>query len=254
MSSERTARRESSGHPFMRNSLPDAKAAMLKAIDALFEQIPADHRCTELLSLPDAIPSEAELRAHLIELLSKNISCEDNLSFLGGECWRHYVPAVCDEIVGRSEFLTSVGGTSSANHGRNQAWFEFCIVKAYAWARAMGAEGITEASDLSVLVNNCMEKELLKVRGVSRSHPDLPGWRMDMTRYSLGQLDEDTGVTAADVQQRMVDFGIDWIAVLRQISDEAYSTPDIDDPERWVTTRRASLRKQRNSRSEKQDA
>src|SRR5262249_2261876 len=49
------------------------------------------------------------------------------------------------------------------------------IIKAYAWARAMGAAGITEASDLSVLINNYMEKELLKVRGVTRSHPNLPG-------------------------------------------------------------------------------
>ena len=118
-------------HPFMPSSLPDAKAAMLASIgapslDALFEQIPADHRCTRPLVLPDAITSEAELRAHLLELLSKNISCEENLSFLGGGCWRHYVPAVCDEIVGRSEFLTSVWGTSSSDHGRNQAWFEFC--------------------------------------------------------------------------------------------------------------------------------
>jgi glycine dehydrogenase subunit 2 len=165
------------------------------------------------------------------------------------------------------------------------------IIKAYAWARAMGAAGITEASDLSVLMNNYMEKELLKIRGVTRSHPNFPGWRMEMTRYSLGQLHEDTGVSAADVQQRMVDFGIDaywmahepwhfpqpftpeagemwskedvdyWIAVLRQISDEAYSNPEIvktaphcqpihrvrteglDDPERWATTWRAYLRK-----------
>src|SRR5262249_48825951 len=43
----------------------------------------------------------------------------------GGGCWRHYVPAVCDEIVRRSEFLTSVWGTASSDHGRNQAWFEY---------------------------------------------------------------------------------------------------------------------------------
>jgi glycine dehydrogenase subunit 2 len=131
------------------------------------------------------------------------------------------------------------------------------IIKAYAWARAMGAEGITQASDISVLVNNYMEKELLKIRGVTRSHPNVPGWRMEMTRYSLGQLFEETGVTAADVQQRMVDFGVDaywmahepwhfphpftpeagemwskedvdyWIAVIRQISHEAYTNPEI---------------------------
>ena len=39
-------------------------------------------------------------------------------------------------------------------------------------------------------------------------------WRMEMTRFSLGQLFEDTGVTVVDVQNRMVDFGIDafWLS------------------------------------------
>ena len=35
------------------------------------------------------------------------------------------MPAVCDEIVARSEFLTPVWGTPHSDHGRNQAWFEF---------------------------------------------------------------------------------------------------------------------------------
>ncbi len=165
------------------------------------------------------------------------------------------------------------------------------IIKAYAWTRAMGAEGIAEASDISVLMNNYMEKELLKIRGVTRSHPDIDGWRMEMTRFGLGQLYEDTGVTAVDVQNRMVDFGVDafwlshepwvvpqpftpeagemwskedvdyWIAVLQQISDEAYSNPEIvktaphkqsihklgpdslDEPDRWAMTWRAHKRK-----------
>ena len=36
------------------------------------------------------------------------------------------MPAVCDEIVGRAEFLTNVWGSPSSDHGRNQAWFEYC--------------------------------------------------------------------------------------------------------------------------------
>jgi len=102
-----------------------------------------------------------------------------------------------------------------------------------------------------------MEKRLLAVRGVSRSHPQLPGWRLEMTRYSLGTLFEETGVSAVDVQNRMADFGIDafwlshepwivpqpftpeagemwsredvdqWIAVLAAVVDEAYRDPDL---------------------------
>jgi glycine dehydrogenase subunit 2 len=169
------------------------------------------------------------------------------------------------------------------------------VMKAYAWSRAMGAEGIAEASDMSVLLNNYMEKELLKIRGVTRSHPDIDGWRLEMTRFSLGQLYEETGVSVLDVQNRMVDFGVDafwlshepwvvphpftpeagemwsredvdyWIAVLQQISDEAYSDPEIvrsaphnhpigklgpaslDEPANWAMTWRAHLKKTRGS-------
>ncbi len=117
-------------HPFMANSVDAIKREMLDAIgagnvDELFEQIPAAHRTTRPLDLPPALRSEAELRRHLLSVLKKNEDCEKNLSFLGGGCWQHHVPAIVDEIAGRSEFLTSVWGTASSDMGRNQAWFEF---------------------------------------------------------------------------------------------------------------------------------
>ena len=53
------------------------------------------------------------------------------------------------------------------------------VVKAYAWARAMGADGIEEASDLSVLANNYMDRSLLAIRGIdalaSRHRKPAPG-------------------------------------------------------------------------------
>lgn len=130
------------------------------------------------------------------------------------------------------------------------------VLKAYAWVRSLGAEGIREAADLSVLANNYMEHELLKLPGVSRSHADIDVWRLEMTRYSLGKLFEETGVSAMDVQNRMIDYGIDafwlshepwivpqpftpeagemwskedldsWIAVLGTIIAEAYADPE----------------------------
>jgi glycine dehydrogenase subunit 2 len=131
------------------------------------------------------------------------------------------------------------------------------LVKAYAWVRAMGAEGIDVASNLSVLANNYMERKLLEIPGVSKSHPHLTQRRLEMTRYSLGDLARDTGVTAVDVQNRMVDFGVDafwlshepwlipepftpeagemwskedvdyWIAVLAHVCNEAYTDPTV---------------------------
>jgi glycine dehydrogenase subunit 1 len=142
-------------HPFMPNSTEEMRALLLehlgaKSAEELFEQIPADHRHEGSLGLPPALSSEASLRRHLHDTLSRNVSCSDVLSFLGGGCWQHHVPAVCDEIVRRSEFLTPVWGTTSSDFGRNQAWLEFqsllgelvdmdyVTLPVYSWGCAVG--------------------------------------------------------------------------------------------------------------------
>ncbi|EJL04585.1 MULTISPECIES: aminomethyl-transferring glycine dehydrogenase subunit GcvPA [Pseudomonas] len=117
-------------HPYMANSVPALKQAMLDSIgvdsiEALFQQIPQAHRLQRPINLPPTL-NESELRRHLISTLSKNKTCEQNLNFLGAGCWQHHVPAACDEVVRRNEWLTSVFGEPSSDHGRNQAWFEFC--------------------------------------------------------------------------------------------------------------------------------
>lgn len=124
------ATQESAGHPWMGNSLADTKRAMLDEIGAasiaeLFEQIPEDHRMTGALNLPLGIKSEAALRRHLTDMMAKNEGGDRNLHFIGAGCWPHHVPAVVDEIVGRTEFLTPVWGSAQSDFGRNQAWFEY---------------------------------------------------------------------------------------------------------------------------------
>jgi len=131
------------------------------------------------------------------------------------------------------------------------------VVKAYGWARAMGADGIGEASDISVLANHYMEHRLLQIPGITKAQPHLTANRLEMTRYSMQTLFEETGVTVFDVENRMTDFGVDafwlshepwlvpqpftpeageswskedidfWIDVLAEISREAYTDPDV---------------------------
>ena len=88
------------------------------------------------------------------------------------------------------------------------------IIKAYSWLRALGAAGVKEAADLSLLANNYMETRLLQIPGVTKGLSHLDEYRMEMTRYSLGELTEETGVTTVDVANRMVDYGVDafWMS------------------------------------------
>ena len=97
--------RAAAAHPYIPNSVPQVKAEMLRGDrrERPSRSCTARSRsgcaCAAPLDLPPALRSELELRRHVEGLLARNRSCAEALSFLGGGCWQHYVPAVCDEIV-----------------------------------------------------------------------------------------------------------------------------------------------------------
>jgi len=159
-------------HPYIPNSVPQVKARMLKdigveSIEELYGDIPESLRFKGKMNLPQALVSEYDLKRHVEQILAKNRSCSKNLSFLGGGCWRHYVPAICDEINHRSEFLTAYAGEPYEDHGRFQALFEYQSLMAelldvevvnvptYDWCQAAStamrmAERITARSEILV--------------------------------------------------------------------------------------------------------
>lgn len=117
-------------YPYIPNSVPAAKAKMLEEIRAqsveeLYEDIPEALRLDRTMNLPQPFLSEYALTRHVQQLLSKNVTCQETLSFLGAGCYQHHVPAVCDEINTRSEFLTAYAGEPYDDHGRFQALFEY---------------------------------------------------------------------------------------------------------------------------------
>jgi glycine dehydrogenase subunit 1 len=117
-------------HPYIPNSAPTTKREMLQAVGAesiedLYSDIPENLRFKGKLNLPDPLLSEAELVRHVDGLLNKNRSAREVLSFLGAGCYQHQVPAVCDEINSRGEFLTAYAGEPYEDHGRFQALFEY---------------------------------------------------------------------------------------------------------------------------------
>lgn len=116
-------------YPYIPNSVPEEKAKMLKeiginSVEDIFQEIPDHLRFKGKMNIPEPLLSEYELRRHVEGLLSKNKSCKDALSFLGAGTWQHYVPAVCDTIISRDEFLTAYVGDAYGDHGKFQALFE----------------------------------------------------------------------------------------------------------------------------------
>ena len=64
-------------HPYIPNSVPSIKEAMLQAVEAssadeFYEDVPAELRLGESMSLPESLMSEYELKRHIAGLLAKN--------------------------------------------------------------------------------------------------------------------------------------------------------------------------------------
>jgi glycine dehydrogenase subunit 1 len=122
-------------HPYIPNSVPAIKKEMLRAVgaasvDDFYADVPEALRLREPLDLPEALSSEQTLRRHVAGLLARNTAAGSGspgeyLSFLGAGCYHHHVPAVCDEVNGRGEFLTAYAGEPYDDHGRFQALFEY---------------------------------------------------------------------------------------------------------------------------------
>jgi len=170
-------------HPYIPNSVPEVEQEMLQelgltSLEQLHEEVPDEIILKDLMNLPEAFGSEYELRRHVEGLLKKNTSCADNLNFLGAGCWQHYVPAICDEINGKGEFLTAYGGESYNDFGRFQTLFEYeslmaelvdmevVNVPTMDWSQAASTAirmGARVAGRTHVLVTGSIDREKLAV-------------------------------------------------------------------------------------------
>jgi glycine dehydrogenase subunit 2 len=83
------------------------------------------------------------------------------------------------------------------------------IVRAYAWIRALGPEGLLESSQIAVLNNNYVLSKVLQIPGASA--PYAPGKRrIEQVRYSWEELYQETGVSSEEIGIRMADFGMHY--------------------------------------------
>ncbi len=129
------------------------------------------------------------------------------------------------------------------------------VVRAYAYIRSLGEEGLRQVAELAILNNNYLLAQMQDIPGLSL--PWAPGRRrLEQARLSWEQLTHDTGVTTDDIDRRVLDYGLQsyfashhprlipepltpepaetysmddidqFAAVFRAIADEAYTNPE----------------------------
>lgn len=118
-------------YPYIPNSNPNVKRQMMdflgiQSVSELTDFIPDSLVLKQPMNLPKPKESEYELKKYVQRILDEDVTVDEmKASFLGAGCYDHYIPAVVDEIGQRSEFVTAYSGDTYADHGKQQAFFEF---------------------------------------------------------------------------------------------------------------------------------
>ena len=141
------------------------------------------------------------------------------------------------------------------------------LLKAFAYILSLGAEGLEEVAEVSVLNANYVMKKLEKIRGFELPYAQGRPRKHECV-ISAKKLYKETGIRALNVSKRILDYGMHaptvyfplivdealmieptesfekeeldrFVEVMRKISDEAYSTPDVvlEAPKNTAVTR-----------------
>jgi glycine cleavage system P protein (glycine dehydrogenase) subunit 1 len=189
----------------------------VSSVEELFADIPAQLRLARPLGLEPGL-SELEVYEELRALAQRNTSTEDELSFLGAGMYDHYVPALVDSIISRSEFLTPYTPYQpEVSQGGLQAMFEYqtaiCELTGLPVSNASVYEGpsAVAAAGYVAKLNDPARRRFIISRGV---HPHARealatlahGWGMEVVEAplhdgvtDLPELDQD--VSAVIVAQ-----------------------------------------------------
>ena len=129
-----------------------------KSIQELFAQIPETVRLQGDYQVPSGL-TEAELIQHMQQLAAQNQNLDNNVSFMGGGVYQHYIPILVDYLSGRSEFWTAYTPYQpEASQGNLQAIFEYqtaiCELTAMEIANASLYDGATALAEALLLAHS----------------------------------------------------------------------------------------------------
>ncbi len=169
---------DSNAHRYIPNSSEDIgemlKVVGVPSIDKLFDTIPNNVKLDRLLDIPGPW-SEIESRRWFRGLAAKNRSAADHVSFLGGGAYAHFQPACVDQLLLRSEFLTSYTPYQpEVSQGTLRSIFEYqthqCLLTGLDVANASLYDGSTALCE-AVLLAERVGKGKTKVVIAKTVHP-----------------------------------------------------------------------------------
>lgn len=195
------------------------EAIGLERLEELFQDIPKDVALNRELDLPSSM-SEMEVRSYLESLASKNSTTDDMVCFLGAGAYDHYIPAIIDHIISRSEFYTSYTPYQpEISQGTLQYLFEYqtliCNLTGMDVSNASlydGGTALTEAALMATSVGR--KKEIIVSKAVNPQAREILKTYAHIQELKILELDIKDGVTDLEALEELM--GEDTGAVIVQ--------------------------------------
>ncbi|MCX7571446.1 aminomethyl-transferring glycine dehydrogenase subunit GcvPA [Tumebacillus sp. DT12] len=174
----------------------------VNSVEDLFTDIPEKARLGRDLNIPKAL-SEIELTRYFNQLAGKNKNLDDHISFLGAGAYQHYIPAVVDAIVSRSEFYTAYTPYQpEISQGMLQAIFEYqtvvCELTGMDVSNASMYDGPTAFGEAAFIACAATRRsKVLVARSVN------PEYRNVLQTYGYGQ---DIEVVEIGIENGVIDM------------------------------------------------
>ncbi len=155
------------------------------SVEELFETIPEKVRLGRSLEVPRPL-SESELLLDFSRLAALNATPATYSSFLGGGAYNHFIPAVVDHLISRSEFYTAYTPYQpEISQGTLQAIFEYqtliCQLTGMDVANASMYDGASACAEgVLMAVRATRRRRILLSRAL---HPEYRGTVVSYCRY-----------------------------------------------------------------------
>jgi glycine dehydrogenase subunit 1 len=184
------------------------------SVDDLFADIPAVVRAARF-DLPDPL-TEQEVRAELSRLAGRNRI--PRISFLGAGAYRHLVPSVVSEVIGRAEFSTSYTPYQpEVSQGTLQSIYEFqsliCELTGMEVATASHYDGATATAEAALMACRLTGRHRVavstavnpQVRRVLATYLAGPG--VELVEVAADLAEGGSGLTSGEAAARVLDDG-----------------------------------------------
>jgi glycine dehydrogenase subunit 1 len=170
------------------------------SVDELFQDVP-EHLRHPQFSLPAPL-SELELKRELRQLAESNANLEDYACFLGAGSYRHFVPAVVDHIIGRSEFYTAYTPyQAEVSQGTLQPVYEYqslvCQLTGMEVSNAGMYDGSTAAAEAAVMACTVSKRNKVAVSNtVNPAYREVIGTYVEGRDLVVETIESDTSLSA----------------------------------------------------------